>query len=124
MARVLKFEQKFLDAYLDHLKADYAAWGGNRANETETQKRVRAEMIEDYNKNLHYEVGNKYVKIINGAHGQRSVHSFIVNSDNDKKFQLGDVLKAAGWAAPARNKARGNIIAGNHAASWTGAHYL
>ena len=123
MARELKFEQKYLDAYLDHLKADYAAWGGSVARD-ENAKRIRAEMIKDYNENLHYEVGNKYVKVINGAHGQRSVHSFIVNTENDKKFQLGDVLKAAGWAAPARNKARGNLLKGEHGASWTGAHYL
>ena len=40
----------------------------------------------------------------------RSVWGFI--NVGNKKFQLGDILKAAGWAAPALNKARGNIFEG------------
>ena len=69
--------------------------------------------------------GNKYIKIVTGKHGgQRSVWGFIVNTDKDKKFKKGDLLKAAGWAAPARNAARGNILKGGYVINWTGPLYL
>jgi len=103
-------------------------------------------MIEDYNsfmvpKNKYDEItakmrlefatgiemlyGSKYIKIVTGKHGgQRSVWGFIVNTDKDKKFKKGDLLKAAGWAAPARNAARGNILKGGYVINWTGPLYL
>ena len=40
------------------------------------------------------------------------------------KFQKGDVLKAAGFNAPALNSARGNVLTGNYAIQWTGPLYL
>jgi len=103
-------------------------------------------MIEDYNsfmvpKNKYDEItakmrlefatgievlyGSKYIKIVTGKHGgQRSVWGFIVNTDKDKKFKMGDILKPAGWAAPARNAARGNILKGGYVINWTGPLYL
>ena len=100
-------------------------------------------MIEDYNHftNMDTEVarkmrlefatgievlyGSKYIKIVTGKHGgNRSVWGFIVNTDEDKKFKKGDLLKAAGWAAPARNAARGNILEGGYPLNWTGPLYL
>ena len=69
--------------------------------------------------------GNKYIKIVTGKHGgQRSVWGFIVNTDKDKKFKKGDLLKAAGYNAPARNAARGNILEGGYVINWTGPLYL
>ena len=69
--------------------------------------------------------GSKYIKIVTGKHGgNRSVWGFIVNTDQDKKFKKGDLLKAAGWAAPARNAARGNILKGGYVINWTGPLYL
>ena len=66
--------------------------------------------------------GSKYIKIVTGKHGgNRSVWGFIVNTDKDKKFKKGDLLKAAGWAAPARNFARGNVLEGGYEVRWTGA---
>ena len=103
-------------------------------------------MIEDYNsfmvpKNKYDEItakmrlefatgiemvyGSKYIKIVTRKDGgQRSVWGFIVNTDKDKKFKKGDLLKAAGWAAPARNVARGNILKGGYVINWTGPLYL
>ena len=64
--------------------------------------------------------GKKYIKIISS----RSAWGFIVNTDDDKLFKKGDLLKCAGYAAPARNKARGNVLEGGFAIQWTGPAYL
>ena len=66
-------------------------------------------------------MGTKYIKISAGG----SVWGFVVNTDNDKKFRKGDILKAAGYAAPARNAATGgNILDGGYTINWTGPLYL
>ena len=39
-------------------------------------------------------------------------------------FKKGDILKAASWSAPAKNRARGNILEGNYPIQWTGPLYL
>ena len=58
-----------------------------------------------------YSIGKKYIKVFECREGDpRSVWGFI-NVANPK-FAVGDVLKAAGWAAPALNKPRGNILEG------------
>ena len=103
--------------------------------------KMKTAIIEDYNNttfNLHFidemkadfadgisvKYGSKYIKIITGKNGNRSVWGFIVGVDNDKKFKKGDILKPAGWAAPARNAARGNILDGGYPINWTGPLYL
>ena len=63
--------------------------------------------------------GPKYIKIIR----QNAVHAFIVKKDF-KHFKSGDVLKPAGWAAPALNSPRGNVLKGNYPMQWTGPLYL
>ena len=63
--------------------------------------------------------GPKYIKIIR----QNAVHAFIVKEDF-KHFKSGDVLKPAGWAAPALNQPRGNVLKGNYPIQWTGPLYL
>ena len=50
--------------------------------------------------------------------------SFVVNTDDDKLFKRGDVLKAAGFNAPARNAPRGNVLNGGFNINWTGPEYL
>ena len=73
-------------------------------------------------------VGQKYIKIgrvsdhSSGRMGQ--VWAFVVNTDNDKLFKRGDVLKAAGFSAPARNAPRGNVLDGGFNINWTGPLYL
>ena len=73
-------------------------------------------------------VGQKYIKIgrvsdhTPGRMG--SVWGFVVNTDNDKKFKKSDVLKAAGFHAPARNAPRGNVLDGGFNINWTGPEYL
>ena len=71
---------------------------------------------------LSVEEGRKYLKIVK-TDNQKSVWGFI-QKDDDGKFRAGDILKAASWASPARNKARGNILDGGYSIRWTGPEYL
>ena len=69
---------------------------------------------------VNLEFGRKYAKVITGNGMWASVHSFIVLAD-DGKFKAGDILKAASDKAPARNKARGNVLGGDLSrVRWTG----
>jgi hypothetical protein len=83
---------------------------------SEIKRRMNKEFIE----NLDFTTGKKYIKVIDRKGG---VKAFVVNVDNDKKFKLGDVLLPAGWAAPARNFARGNVLDGGYTMGWTGPMY-
>ena len=65
-------------------------------------------------------VGKKYIKVTSDG----GVVAFVVNTDKDLRFKLGDVLKAASWNAPARNSARGNVLVGGFPIEWTGPLYL
>lgn len=81
---------------------------------------VSRSMIERFNEKLSYSFGKKYIRVMTNG----SVWGFIVNTDTDKKFRKGDILKAAGYNAPARNQARGNILDGGYEVQWTGPYYL
>jgi hypothetical protein len=75
-------------------------------------------LVANYNKTgympnsyaIEFKRGSKFLKVIS-AHkdGHRSVHSFICVKADDK-FKFGDILKAAGWAQPAKNFARGSVL--------------
>ena len=100
---------------IESIKADYLAWQGDRAG---VLTDINKKMIAEFNESISYKTGSKYIKITRERGG---VWGFVVNIDNDKKFKKGDILKAAGYAAPARNFARGNILAGGYKVDWTGA---
>jgi hypothetical protein len=100
-----------LKTLLESIVADYRGW---------TPSDVREERTKEFAKGLSYTVGSKYIKVLT----ERSVWGFIVAVDNDKKFRKGDILMAAGYNAPARNFARGNILDGNYSIRWTGPLYL
>ena len=78
---------------------------------------IRAKMNEEYAEKFTVTYGSKYIKITEEGNG---VKAFIVAVDNDKKFRKGDILKPAGWASPARNAARGNVLDGGYPINWTG----
>lgn len=81
---------------------------------------VRRELAARFKNGWEVKVGKKYIKLING----NAVWGFVVNTDDDVKFRKGDILKAATWAAPARNAARGNVLDGGYTVDWTGPLYL
>ena len=97
---------------LEAIKADYMFATGTTD--------VQLKMTKRFNESLSYKAGKKYIKVLH----DRSVWGFIVNVDDDVRFKKGDILKAAGWSAPARNQARGNIIDGGYSVLWTGPRYL
>ena len=76
------------------------------------------DMRAKFKDNINYMPGQKYLKIVT----ENSVWGFI-NLKN-KNFKEGDLLKAAGWRAPALNKPRGNIFDHNYVINWTGPKYL
>ena len=79
-------------------------------------------MIEEFTEGWVVKEGSKYTKISTRNGG--NAWGFVVNTDTDKKFKKGDLLKCAGYSAPARNAARGNVLEGGFAINWTGPLYL
>ena len=114
-----------IEKVLEAMREDYKRWSGKLVETATyaTADKIQNEMIESYCNGLEVSEGSRYWKIVgsNGGGSQRSVKGFIVKA-GDKKFCEGDMLKAAGWAAPARNFARGNVIDGSGVANvrWTG----
>ena len=109
--------QKELETLVEAIKTDYihfATRGGKKPLEG-----YFADQVAKFDDLITIKEGNKYTKIIKDG----CVWGFIVATDNDKKFKKGDILKAAGWNAPARNAARGNIFE-DYTIQWTGPLYL
>jgi hypothetical protein len=73
--------------------------------------------------------GRKFIKVVEGASpGQRRVWGFVAKVDGVHKglpMLKGDILKAAGWRAPAKHS-RGSIFDKemHKSFSWTGPNYL
>ena len=80
--------------------------------------------VEKFADGLEVKQGKKYIKIEKQLGSQRMVWGFVVAVDNDKKFRKGDILMPAGYAAPARNAARGNILDNDFDVTWSGPKYL
>ncbi len=81
---------------------------------------IKKKMNKRYSNSFVEKTGSKYIKVVSN----NSVSAFIVKTDKDKKFKKGDILYPAGWAAPARNGARGNVLDGGYPINWTGPLYL
>ena len=118
-----------IEKVLEAMREDYKRW--TMATRTVHQNveefnraiDIREKMTEEYCGGLMVEENRRYWKIIgsNGGGSSTSVKGFIVKA-GDKKFREGDMLKPAGWAAPARNFARGNVLDGTgvNDVRWTG----
>ena len=105
----MKYEMiSAVETLIEKIKSDYYDYTSRHGTHELTE--INKSMIEEFNEGLGYTVGKKYIKITvrNGG----SVWGFVVAGE-DKKFDEGDILKAAGWSTPARNKARGNILDGD-----------
>ena len=105
----LSFDEA-MDNLLVKIDENYQNWGNHTKDKT---------------LDLNLMVGRKFIKVVKGSSpGQRSVWGFIVKEDT-AKFKKGDILMAAGWSAPATNKARGNIFEESvNDVQWTGPRYL
>ena len=122
MATLSEEFTSLITSYLETIKSDYTTYM-RRGEKTDTMKSVSEKMIKEFVEGLHFTVGQKYIRVVTSHGHQRSVHSFIVNTYEDNKFQFGDILKAAGWATPARNFRRGNVFETESYQNvcWTGA---
>ena len=95
----MKYEKHDFDmaiqAYADHLVNSYRNWTND------------SDLYDKYE--VSFDKGRKFLKVVNTSWGSRSVHSFICIKEHDQ-WKYGDILKAATWAQPAKNFARGNVL--------------
>ena len=104
----LSFDEA-MDTLLVKIQENYSNWGGNRMDRT---------------LDLSLKPGRKFIKVVNGT----SVWGFVAKVDGVHKgvpMLKGDILKAAGWSAPAKHS-RGSIFDKemHKSFSWTGPNYL
>lgn len=104
-----------VDKLLDAAATDFAQWRARGEHSS-------ANDFDDFRSNIYPDGGRKYLRITKSSGGQRMVWGFVVLADGPK-FKCGDILKAASWASPATNKARGNIFE-EYDVQWTGPNYL
>ena len=105
----LSFDEA-MDNLLLQIQVDYDNWGGNGGNGKTLDLKIKT--------------GRKFTKIIEG----NRVWGFISRVDGVHKgapIKVGDIMKAAGWAAAAKHS-RGSIFDKDFhkSFSWTGPNYL
>ena len=98
-------------------KKDYERW--STSNGQKELSGYCKDQVDSWDDKITVKNGKRYMKIIK----ENSVFAFIMKEDF-KHFKKGDILKPAGWAKPALNSARGNVLEGNFAIQWTGPLYL
>ena len=116
--RVNTMEQQ-INKLLENIKEDYINWSthnGKKEISSYTQG-----VLDNFDDNVEVKHGKKYIKILGGV--STGVWGFIVATDDHPKFKKGDILKAAGYNAPAMNAARGNVFE-DYTINWTGPLYL
>ena len=107
-------------------KLDYAKWTGACSEKAGKEERSDyfQRTLDEFEKKCEVREGQNYIKVIR----ENAVHAFVIKKltakTEAKGFKVGDILKPAGWQAPALNKARGNVLEGNFLINWTGPLYL
>jgi len=107
--------QEGIENMMNGAKEDYAKWSGKGTDMSAYTK----EQLDKWDDSITIKEGQKYIKVIR----ENGVFCFIVKEDF-KHFKKGDILKAAGFNAPALNQPRGNVLKGNYPINWTGPLYL
>ena len=102
-----------MNVLLDNIQKDYDKWNSG-ARHIQRNKKM----------DLTLKPGRKFIKVVNG----NSVWGFVAKVDGVHKglpMLKGDILKAAGWRAPAKHS-RGSIFDSemHKSFSWTGPNYL
>ena len=100
-------------------KADYENFHTSNGRKEIVAGSYGDTQLKEYDSKTRVDIGRKFIKVVQ----ERSVFAFIVKEDGDK-FKKGDILKPAGFNAPAQNAARGNVLTGNYNIQWTGPLYL
>ena len=77
------------------------------------------EQVDNWDNKTKVSEGKKYIKIVQDT----GVFAFVMKEDSGR-FKKGDILKPAGYRAPAKNSARGNVLSGNYYIQWTGPLYM
>ena len=118
----LPYDAEFLNALaeLEHrIIEDYKRFTtAGKKDYTNLRGTPEAFRLKNFENGLGYLPGTKYLKVVT----ENSLWGFINIKNN--KFKEGDILKGAGYNAPALNKARGNIFNDNYEIAWTGPKYL
>ena len=111
-----------VEVLVEAIKTDYRGYMDSYAGGWNGKGEMNAyqeKMVAEFDDSFEVSEGKKYIKIKQKRGG---VWGFVVKQDDDK-FKAGDILKAAGYSAPARNTARGNVFTG-YTVQWAGPHYL
>ena len=109
-----------IENIIETSKMDYAKWTSKGREEGSSYFDKTLAEFED---KCEVREGQNYIKVIR----DNSVHCFVIKKltakTEAKGFKVGDILKPAGWQAPALNKARGNVFE-VFLMNWTGPLYL
>ena len=108
-----------IDYMMTGAKADYEEFFTARGKKEIVPGSYADTQLKEYDSKTKLSNGKKYIKVVQ----DKGVFAFIVKEDF-KHFKKGDILKAAGYNAPALNSPRGNVLTGNYAIQWTGPLYL
>tara|TARA_X000000368_G_scaffold417840_1_gene415417 strand:+ start:2631 stop:3032 length:402 start_codon:yes stop_codon:yes gene_type:complete len=108
--------EKELNTLLKAIAEDYRRWNtaSKRANDFSFDV---DEKVAEFEAGLEIKKGRKFIKIL----CENRVWGFV--NLTHERFREGDILKAAGYNAPALNRPRGNIFE-NYSVAWTGPHYI